>query len=954
MLIFINPLEPLYSQTPFSGGSGTPENPYLISNPEDLNQIRNYLGANNSHLNFRQTANIDLGVEPWNQNSGWEPIGSILNKFTATYYGGSYYIQNLTINLPNSDYIGLFGYIERASLNNLALDNINITGREKVGGLVGQLDASSIRNSYTNGVVNSNAGRTGGLAGVANIESIINDSHSTANISALGERVGGLIGSAQQSIINKSYASGSVTGSSDFAGGLIGRAFNFVNISESFASGNVSAFNNVGGLIGEARRGTNINKSYATGNVTGNNQVGGLVGRQERTANDSFDTGARIRDSYATGTVNGNQIIGGFIGRNQGLNYRIEKCYSTGKVSGNSFAGGFAGYVDNPNNLAYNYWDIDSSDYLTSVAGIPKTSAQMIKQSSFISWDFNQIWQIDEDITYPYHKWQGSAGQHNILGSSDPISEDEEVNNEELNALIIIAEEKLNQYPEGESSGQASAQTRNTLQNAINAAKAVMEDTDNQSQEISDHAKDLLEIAIAIFEAEIIRDEQPVESNQPDPTEDIPDINDEENEENEEDEENNENNENDEHSNKDTNGNSNENSQENNNTSAGEKADTNLKEFRMAIGNVSDDEAVIADMDYIDIFSDEDTSLILDDGAFEIIIPAHTLDSGAKLKAARILPGEMISSGSSLIQIGNYQYKINIIDKEGNPVRKFSNDLIIKVKYEDKEITNEEAQKLKIFYWEQDTILGNGTWIALPSSIDAENNTLIGKTNHLSKFALMLAPKFPSLKDCQEHWALPEIKKIVSLNIATGEPDGNFRPDDKISREEFITMLMKASYPNANGTSHNNINLMYNTDNKSQKIKDSAEISDWAKPFIATAWTQEIISGYEDSTIRPKSNITRAEMAVLLNKALNLQTIDKFELKFKDNKDIPDWAIYSLAQIAEKQIIKGYPDGSFRPRTNVTRAETAVILANLKHGDVLFASFSSTGGSTGTFFLLPF
>ena len=101
-----------YSQ--FAGGSGTYEDPWLIRTPENLDSIRYYLGNISMNLHFKQIADIDLGVTPWNEGTGWEPIGRdtiSYNNFMGSYDGCDFSIKNLYINEPDQDYIGLFGYL---------------------------------------------------------------------------------------------------------------------------------------------------------------------------------------------------------------------------------------------------------------------------------------------------------------------------------------------------------------------------------------------------------------------------------------------------------------------------------------------------------------------------------------------------------------------------------------------------------------------------------------------------------------------------------------------------------------------------------------------------------------------------------------------------------------------------------------------------------------------------
>ncbi len=254
-------------------GEGTAEDPYKIAN---LNNLY-WLSQNQEHWNkhYIQTAeNIDAtAVASLDGGKGFIPIGkNFSNSFTGTYNGQGHTISNLFIDRPNTDNVGLFGYVktEDAKIENLSLINATITGKKYVGGLVGLKDNGTIINSYSEGNINGND-MVGGLVG-RNLKGIVNNSYSTGNVT--GEnKVGGLVGYNDYGTITNSYSTGSVT-VDNVGGGLVGEN-NYGTISNSYSQGNVTGQSNVGGFIGINDYGT-ITNSYSTGSVTGYNLVGGL------------------------------------------------------------------------------------------------------------------------------------------------------------------------------------------------------------------------------------------------------------------------------------------------------------------------------------------------------------------------------------------------------------------------------------------------------------------------------------------------------------------------------------------------------------------------------------------------------------------------------------------------------------------------------------------------------
>ena len=176
-------------------------------------------------------------------------------------------INNLTINLPTNDYVGLFGQTSAQSVvQNVGLVGGSVTASANAGALAGQ-NGGIIRNSYATGSV-SGSSSVGGLAG------------------------------QNYGTISNSYATGSVTSSGNYAGGLVGGQHSGHQISNSYATGQVSAGSYAGGLLGINDGGT-ISKSYSTGAVSGSNG-GGLVGH-----NYSGTITNGYWDSYSSGKTNG-------------------------------------------------------------------------------------------------------------------------------------------------------------------------------------------------------------------------------------------------------------------------------------------------------------------------------------------------------------------------------------------------------------------------------------------------------------------------------------------------------------------------------------------------------------------------------------------------------------------------------------------------------------------------
>jgi hypothetical protein len=265
-------------QPAFAGGDGSAGNPFQITNWHHLNNVRTRLGSHFILMN-----NLDsgtLGYAEWASSTArggasWLPIGTIgiTSPFTGNFNGQGREIRDLFINRPTEDRVGLFGVVGIGGvIRNVGVVNVNVRGRNIIGGLVGYNDGGgNVSNSYSTGSVTGND-HVGGLAGWN--DGTVSNSFATGSVTGRNN-VGGLVGGNDITIIN-SYSTGNVTGTGN-VGGLVGGNFGGSTVTNSYATGSVTGTTHVGGLVGMNLDGT-VNNSYSTGRVTGTGNVGGLVG----------------------------------------------------------------------------------------------------------------------------------------------------------------------------------------------------------------------------------------------------------------------------------------------------------------------------------------------------------------------------------------------------------------------------------------------------------------------------------------------------------------------------------------------------------------------------------------------------------------------------------------------------------------------------------------------------
>ncbi len=227
---------------------------------EDLNDIRNDLSGNYILMNDLDFNNEDnyqdiLNKTVYTTGTGWEPIGTSSTAFTGSFNGNNYVINHLFINRTSS-YVGLFGYTNGNSskiIENIGLENINISGSSSVGGIVGQNRYTSIKNSYVTGVLIASSSSGGGITGYSfgssSVKPNIENCYSTVNVTAL-YYAGGAVGYTYYTNVTNVYATGDITStggdSSIYSGLLIGRTSSGVTITNSYKSDKATLTKTIG------------------------------------------------------------------------------------------------------------------------------------------------------------------------------------------------------------------------------------------------------------------------------------------------------------------------------------------------------------------------------------------------------------------------------------------------------------------------------------------------------------------------------------------------------------------------------------------------------------------------------------------------------------------------------------------------------------------------------------
>lgn len=156
-----------------------------------------------------------------------------------------------------------------------------------------------------------------------------------------------------------------------------------------------------------------------------------------------------------------------------------------------------------------------------------------------------------------------------------------------------------------------------------------------------------------------------------------------------------------------------------------------------------------------------------------------------------------------------------------------------------------------------------------------------------------------NLSDVENHWAKEEIKQLVNDGIVSGYADGTFKPENNITINEFLKMLIVAG--------------------DYQLVREGSHI--YPDFYIATAKRYEIID--IDENIDLNSTLTRYQMVQIISNFIRLEDIKVDKNIFKDLDKNYKKQVLKLVSL---KIVNGYEDKTFRGENNITRAEAACVL----------------------------
>ena len=194
--------------------------------------------------------------------------------------------------------------------------------------------------------------------------------------------------------------------------------------------------------------------------------------------------------------------------------------------------------------------------------------------------------------------------------------------------------------------------------------------------------------------------------------------------------------------------------------------------------------------------------------------------------------------------------------------------------------------------------------VVTTTNIPNADNTVVGKKQ--------LYPDVPI-----NHWAYDGIRYLSAVKAASGYDDATFRPNNSITRGEFVKMLMVA------------FEIEIPTVGEEDELP-FADITaaDWYTPYFVAANNAGIVLG-DGGNANANVLISRQEIAVMIDRIVKMQgKVPKTNglVRFDDESNIADWAYSAISRMQIANIINGDGTGNFLPKNDATRAESAKMI----------------------------
>lgn len=193
------------------------------------------------------------------------------------------------------------------------------------------------------------------------------------------------------------------------------------------------------------------------------------------------------------------------------------------------------------------------------------------------------------------------------------------------------------------------------------------------------------------------------------------------------------------------------------------------------------------------------------------------------------------------------------------------------------------------------------------------NNKINSEINNKVK-----VQKVIKFKDVKGHWAENVLLQMTAKGFLQGYQDASFKPSNTVSNIEAVVMIVRAL----------GLEEEAKDADLSQTIKHAKQIPAWAAGYVQVAFDEGILTENDLKSFRPNQKAKRIEVAQMITRALDLKTgnYSPVSVKFLDQKDIPANFTGIVVIMVQTGIMQGDVNNCFLPNKPITRAEMAILL----------------------------
>jgi len=179
--------------------------------------------------------------------------------------------------------------------------------------------------------------------------------------------------------------------------------------------------------------------------------------------------------------------------------------------------------------------------------------------------------------------------------------------------------------------------------------------------------------------------------------------------------------------------------------------------------------------------------------------------------------------------------------------------------------------------------------------------------------SILILPICYAFSDTENHWAKSDIDSLYLNKIVSGYQDDTFKPNNKMTRAEFVTIINR---------------MLGNTLQNNRYIPD-INVKNWYFVEIRKAIESGLIKGDSNGYVKPNDYITRQEAMVILYRAFLSPNTAISTKEIKDIDKVSSWAREAVNSFLVYGYLNGYKDGTIRPRDNITRAEVVTLIKKI-------------------------